>query len=182
MHCTQRFDAGHFAARIQCRPGERLEFIRFGFASNLFNQARHTGGEVGRTGGSAHRVESSIVNAETALKDFVAEVLEKLHHALQEVKNLIVLLNTALRKRPIGTNTYQLHHRRNPDYQLYHELLEASAMEHMLRERLKSQRVDELFDAMDRMAAVKEPAVMPPEEMAEEIRSMRRARRETGAV
>lgn len=61
-------------------------------------------------------------------------------------------------------------------------LLEASAMEHMLRERLKSQRVDELFDAMDRMAAVKEPAVMPPEEMAEEIRSMRRARRETGAV
>lgn len=55
-------------------------------------------------------------------------------------------------------------------------------MEHMLRERLKSQRVDELFDAMDRMAAVKEPAVMPPEEMAEEIRSMRRARRATGAV
>ncbi|MFM1770455.1 MAG: hypothetical protein RJA22_2984 [Verrucomicrobiota bacterium] len=61
-------------------------------------------------------------------KLFRTQVLEKLHHALQEVKNLIALLNTALRKRPIGTNTYQLHHRRNPDYQLYHELLEASAL------------------------------------------------------
>jgi uncharacterized protein YPO0396 len=38
------------------------------------------------------------------------------------------LLNSALKKRPIGTHTYQLHYWRNPDYQLYHELLEASAV------------------------------------------------------
>jgi DNA repair exonuclease SbcCD ATPase subunit len=59
---------------------------------------------------------------------FRTQVLEKLHTALHEVVNLITLLNTSLRKRPIGTNTYELHYRRNPDYQLYHELLEASAV------------------------------------------------------
>ncbi|MCI0747521.1 MAG: hypothetical protein L0Y58_19115 [Verrucomicrobia subdivision 3 bacterium] len=59
---------------------------------------------------------------------FRTQVLEKLHSALQEVVNLVVLLNTALKKRPIGTNTYELRYRRNPDYQLYHELLEASAI------------------------------------------------------
>lgn len=61
-------------------------------------------------------------------KLFRTQVLEKLHSALQEVVNLVVLLNTALKKRPIGTNTYELRYRRNPDYQLYHELLEASAI------------------------------------------------------
>jgi DNA repair exonuclease SbcCD ATPase subunit len=61
-------------------------------------------------------------------KLFRTQVLEKLHSALQEVVNLVVLLNTSLKKRPIGTNTYELHYRRNPDYQLYHELLEASAV------------------------------------------------------
>jgi DNA repair exonuclease SbcCD ATPase subunit len=59
---------------------------------------------------------------------FRTQVLEKLHTALHEVVNLITLLNTSLRKRPIGTNTYELRYRRNPDYQLYHELLEASAV------------------------------------------------------
>lgn len=61
-------------------------------------------------------------------KLFRTQVLEKLHNALQEVVNLVVLLNTSLKKRPIGTNTYELRYRRNPDYQLYHELLEASAI------------------------------------------------------
>jgi uncharacterized protein YPO0396 len=61
-------------------------------------------------------------------KLFRTQVLEKLHSALGEVVNLIMLLNTSLKKRPIGTNTYELRYRRNPDYQLYHELLEASAL------------------------------------------------------
>ena len=59
---------------------------------------------------------------------FRTQILEKLYGALQEVVNLVALLNTALKKRPIGTNTYELRYRRNPDYQLYHELLEASAV------------------------------------------------------
>ena len=59
---------------------------------------------------------------------FRTQILEKLHSALQEVVNLIALLNPALKKHPIGTNTYRLHYWRNPDYQLYHELLEASAV------------------------------------------------------
>ncbi len=59
---------------------------------------------------------------------FRTQILEKLHNALHEVVNLVILLNTALKKRPIGTNTYELRYRRNPDYQLYHELLEASAI------------------------------------------------------
>lgn len=59
---------------------------------------------------------------------FRTQILEKLHSALQEVVNLVSLLNTSLKKRPIGIHTYQLSYRRNPDYQLYHELLEASAV------------------------------------------------------
>ena len=59
---------------------------------------------------------------------FRTQILEKLYSALQEVVNLVALLNTALKKRPIGTNTYELHYRRNPDYQLYHDLLQASAL------------------------------------------------------
>jgi hypothetical protein len=50
---------------------------------------------------------------------FRTQILEKLYSALQEVVNLVALLNTALKKRPIGTNTYELRYRRNPDYQLY---------------------------------------------------------------
>jgi uncharacterized protein YPO0396 len=59
---------------------------------------------------------------------FRAQILEKLHHALHDVVNHLTLLNTALKKRPIGTNTYELRYSRNPDYQLYHDLLEAAAM------------------------------------------------------
>ncbi|MEW6303782.1 MAG: SbcC/MukB-like Walker B domain-containing protein [Verrucomicrobiota bacterium] len=59
---------------------------------------------------------------------FRTQVLEKLHNALHDVVNHITLLNSALKKRPIGTNTYELRYRRDPDYQLYHDLLEASAI------------------------------------------------------
>jgi energy-coupling factor transporter ATP-binding protein EcfA2 len=59
---------------------------------------------------------------------FRTQILEKLYGALKEVVDLVTLLNTSLKRRPIGTNTYELRYRRNPDYQTYHELLEASAM------------------------------------------------------
>ena len=45
----------------------------------------------------------------------------------------------------------------------------------------EAQRVDELFAAMERMAAVDEPAVMSPEEVAQEIAALRAARRATNA-
>jgi chromosome segregation ATPase len=59
---------------------------------------------------------------------FRTQILEKLHNALNEVVNLVTLLNTSLKKRPIGTNTYTLRYWLNRDYQLYHDLLQASAV------------------------------------------------------
>lgn len=56
-------------------------------------------------------------------------------------------------------------------------LLSPARLERWLRDQLKAQRVDELFVAMDRMAAVDEPAVMSPEEVAREIAAMRAERR-----
>lgn len=56
-------------------------------------------------------------------------------------------------------------------------LLASDALEELLREHLKLRRVDELFAAMDRMAAVNDPAAMSPEEVAEEIAAMRAERR-----
>ncbi len=56
-------------------------------------------------------------------------------------------------------------------------LLTSATIERLLRERLKTQRVDELFGAMDRMAAVNTPAALTPEEVADEIRVMRAERR-----
>lgn len=56
-------------------------------------------------------------------------------------------------------------------------LLTSATIERMLREQLKTQRVDELFGAMNRMAAIDTPATMSPEEVAEEIRVMRIERR-----
>ena len=47
---------------------------------------------------------------------------------MNEVVNLVTLLNTSLKKRPIGTNTYTLRYWLNRDYQLYHDLLQASAV------------------------------------------------------
>ncbi len=59
---------------------------------------------------------------------FRSQVLDKLHGALQAVKDLLFILNQELKKRPIGQNTYQLKHWKNPDYALYHDLVEASLM------------------------------------------------------
>ncbi len=56
-------------------------------------------------------------------------------------------------------------------------LLSPARLEQWLRDQLKTQRVDALFTAMERMAAVDEPAVMSPEEVAEEIATMRAERR-----
>ena len=56
-------------------------------------------------------------------------------------------------------------------------LLSQAALEKWLREQIKTQRVDELFAVMDRMAAVDEPTAMSPEEVAEEIAAMRAERR-----
>lgn len=68
-----------------------------------------------------------------------------------------------------------------PD-QLAHEaqragLLSSARLERWLRDQLKTQRIDDLFTAMDRMATVDEPTVMSPEEVAQEIATMRAERR-----
>ena len=57
-------------------------------------------------------------------------------------------------------------------------LLTPATLERILREYLKTSMTDELFAAMDRMAAVEEPA-MSPEEIAEELHVMRAARRQS---
>lgn len=84
---------------------------------------------------------------------FRTHVLEKLHQALNEVVNLVMLLNSALKQRPIGAHRYQLHYRKNPDFALYHDLLSANALA----------RSDELFfasaeprfrDAIERLLAI----------------------------
>ena len=56
-------------------------------------------------------------------------------------------------------------------------LLSQAAMEKLLREQLQVRRRDEFFSAIERMAQVTDPAVMTPEEVAEEIRAMRVERR-----
>jgi hypothetical protein len=56
-------------------------------------------------------------------------------------------------------------------------LLSSDSIEELLRERLKAQSRDELFAAMDRMAAVEDPEYMSPEEVAVEIAAMRAERR-----
>lgn len=49
-------------------------------------------------------------------------------------------------------------------------LLTPEAIETMLRENLRRRAIDELFEAMDRMAEVNSPPLMTPEELAEEIK------------
>jgi uncharacterized protein YPO0396 len=66
---------------------------------------------------------------------FRTQVLEKLHSALREVVNQVYLLNSALKQQPIGKDRYQLRYRNNPDFKIYHDLLEVSALA----------REDELF-------------------------------------
>lgn len=60
-------------------------------------------------------------------------------------------------------------------------LLTSDTIERMLREQLKARRVDELFQAMDRMAAIDASAAMSPKEVADEIRVMRAERRAKNA-
>lgn len=60
-------------------------------------------------------------------------------------------------------------------------LLTSDTIERMLRQQLKTQHVDELFQSMERMAAIDTPATMSPEEVAEEIRVMRSERRTKNA-
>jgi energy-coupling factor transporter ATP-binding protein EcfA2 len=56
---------------------------------------------------------------------FREQVLEKLRAALIEVKNVVALLNTLLNK-PIGNSRYFIEHRKNPEFDLYHDLLSAT--------------------------------------------------------
>ena len=55
-------------------------------------------------------------------------------------------------------------------------LLSPDSIERILRAQLKTQHVNELFQAINQMATVNEPAIMSPEEVAEEIRAMRAER------
>lgn len=56
-------------------------------------------------------------------------------------------------------------------------LLSESVIERLLREQLQARRQDNFFAALERMERTPEPPAMSPEEMAEEIRAMREARR-----
>lgn len=56
-------------------------------------------------------------------------------------------------------------------------LLSPARLEQWLREQLRHQQADELFAAMDRMAAMDEPTALSPEEVAREISAMRAERR-----
>lgn len=56
-------------------------------------------------------------------------------------------------------------------------LLSSEGITALLRQQLKITRVDALFAAMDRMAAVTEPDIMSPEEVAEELAALRAQRR-----
>lgn len=59
-------------------------------------------------------------------------------------------------------------------------LLAPARIEQLLREQLKMQRVEDLFEAMAQADTVDEP-VMTPEQVAEEIRAMRAERRARAA-
>jgi hypothetical protein len=56
-------------------------------------------------------------------------------------------------------------------------LLSPELLEEWLRKQLKAKAAEQLFAAIDRMAAVDGPAYMSPEEVAEEIAVMRAERR-----
>jgi len=56
-------------------------------------------------------------------------------------------------------------------------LLSSDSIEELLREKLKSHRAEQLFAAMDRMAAVQDGEDFSPEAVAEEIAQMRVERR-----
>lgn len=56
-------------------------------------------------------------------------------------------------------------------------LLSPASVENWLREPLRAQKWRELFEAIDRVSAVNDLPPMTPEEVAEEIKAMRTARR-----
>jgi hypothetical protein len=56
-------------------------------------------------------------------------------------------------------------------------LLAPELLENWLREQLKARRIQELFEAVDRMRAVDDPSPMTPEEVADEIQAVRAERR-----
>ena len=56
-------------------------------------------------------------------------------------------------------------------------LLTPEVLKKWLREQLRAQRTEQLFSAMDRMAAVDQPDVMSPESVASELAAMRAERR-----
>lgn len=60
-------------------------------------------------------------------------------------------------------------------------LLSPARLTQLLRQQLKAQRIDELFTAAERMAALDEPGVMSPEDVAEDLRAMRAQRRTQAA-
>jgi Arc/MetJ family transcription regulator len=57
-------------------------------------------------------------------------------------------------------------------------LLSPARLEPWLREQLRARAGEELFAAMDRMAAHDDPPAMSPEEVASEIAAMRAKRRD----
>ncbi|MES2090937.1 MAG: hypothetical protein V4532_13285 [Pseudomonadota bacterium] len=60
-------------------------------------------------------------------------------------------------------------------------LLSPARLEKWLRDQLQTEHANELFAAMDRMAAVDGPPVMSPEEVAAEMAAMRAQRRAKNA-
>ena len=56
-------------------------------------------------------------------------------------------------------------------------LLSDTRVESWLREELRRQQIDELFEAMHRMAALDDMPPMSPEEITEEIHAMRAEQR-----
>lgn len=66
---------------------------------------------------------------------FRTQVLEKLHEALREVRDRIFFLNSSLKQHPIGSNRYQVYYWQNPEFKIYHDLIEANDLA----------RPDELF-------------------------------------
>ena len=61
-------------------------------------------------------------------------------------------------------------------------LLSPESLEEWLRKQLEAKAAEQLFAAMDRMAAVDDPSYMSPEEVAEEIKAMRAERRAKACV
>lgn len=60
-------------------------------------------------------------------------------------------------------------------------LLSQTAIEKLVREQLQTRHQDDFFAALARMEQTTEPPVMSPEEVAEEIRTMREERRAKAA-